>query len=176
MRHPEAAKARRDWVLDRMLEDGYITAAEAAAGQAEPLQLAPRAATEIGRRADYFAEEVRRELIARYGEKALYEGGLRCAPPSIRGCRRSPTRRCATASSPTTAAMAGAARSPRSIRGRRLGRARWPRVPRAGRCLDDWQLAVVLRDRRQDGASIGFADGSDRHDPVRRAALGAAVR
>ena len=48
--------------------------------------------------ADYFTEEVRRELIARYGENALYEGGL-----SVRttldpeAAAASPARRCRTA-------------------------------------------------------------------------------
>ncbi|MFC7540504.1 transglycosylase domain-containing protein [Siccirubricoccus deserti] len=36
-RFPEAARARRDWVLDRMAEDGAITAAEAEAAKAEPI-------------------------------------------------------------------------------------------------------------------------------------------
>ncbi|HTT81766.1 MAG TPA: transglycosylase domain-containing protein, partial [Stellaceae bacterium] len=74
-RFPEAAKVRRDWVLDRMADDGYITAAQAAAAKAEPLVLRHREPTEIVN-APYFAEEVRRALVARYGEKELYEGGL----------------------------------------------------------------------------------------------------
>ncbi len=36
-RFPEAAKARRDWVLDRMAEDHVISAAQAAAAKAEPI-------------------------------------------------------------------------------------------------------------------------------------------
>jgi penicillin-binding protein 1A len=74
-RYPEAARARRDWVLDRMAEDGYITAAQAAAAKEEPLVLRRREPAEIVN-APYFAEEVRRALVARYGETALYEGGL----------------------------------------------------------------------------------------------------
>ncbi len=74
-KHPEAALARRNWVVGRMQEDGFITAAEAEAASAEPLVLRPRGATEVVS-ADYFAEEVRRELVARFGEDALYKGGL----------------------------------------------------------------------------------------------------
>ena len=43
--------------------------------KAEKLQLRRRGATEVVT-ADFFAEEVRRNLLAAYGEKGLYEGGL----------------------------------------------------------------------------------------------------
>ena len=75
VRFPQAAKARRDWVLDRMAEDGYASPAEVAAARAEPLVTHHREEAETVN-APYFAEEVRRELLARYGEKMLYEGGL----------------------------------------------------------------------------------------------------
>lgn len=74
-KHPEAALARRNWVIGQMREDGYINAAEAAAATAEPLKLHPRDQTEVVT-SDYYAEEVRRELVARFGEDALYKGGL----------------------------------------------------------------------------------------------------
>ena len=74
-KHPEAALARRNWVVGRMLEDGFITSLEAEAASAEPLILRPRDATEVVS-ADYFAEEVRRELVGRFGQDALYKGGL----------------------------------------------------------------------------------------------------
>src|SRR5579862_6944046 len=74
-RFPQAAKARRDWVLDRMAEDGNATSAEIALAKAEPLTVRHREEAEIVT-GPYFAEEVRRELLARYGENALYEGGL----------------------------------------------------------------------------------------------------
>lgn len=72
---PRAAKGRRDWVVDRMLEDGVITPEAAAAAKAQPLIVRKRDATEFVN-ADYFAEEVRRELVQRYGEDELYKGGL----------------------------------------------------------------------------------------------------
>jgi penicillin-binding protein 1A len=74
-RYPEAAKARRDWVVGRMLEDGVISEKEAEEAKAEPLVTHERTRTEFVR-ADYFAEEVRRELADRYGEEQLYKGGL----------------------------------------------------------------------------------------------------
>ena len=75
LRHPLAAKARRDWAVGRMEEDGYITADEAAQARAKPLIIRPRDSTEMIK-ADHFAEEVRRILAGRYGERQLYEGGL----------------------------------------------------------------------------------------------------
>src|SRR5207248_5601570 len=75
-RFPQTAKARRDWVLDRMVEDGATTQAEAAQAEAQPLELHHRQEAEEVR-APYFAEEVRRDLLARYGEKVLYGAGDR---------------------------------------------------------------------------------------------------
>ncbi len=71
----DAATARRDWVLDRMVEDGYAHPPAADAAEAEPIVLRRREEAEEVK-APYFAEEVRRELLARYGEKALYGAGL----------------------------------------------------------------------------------------------------
>src|SRR5262249_13003157 len=72
---PEAAKARRDWVIGRMAEDGAITAAEAAAARRTPLLTRPGEPSEF-ENAGYFTEQARRELAARFGDKALYGGGL----------------------------------------------------------------------------------------------------
>ncbi len=61
---PMPARARRDWVLDRMAEDHAITRAEADAAKAEPLVPSEfRGPTPIPG-ADWFAEEVRAQLIA----------------------------------------------------------------------------------------------------------------
>ena len=75
VRNEKDAYYRRDYVLNRMYEDGYITSAEMQAAKAERLVLRKRSATDLVQ-ADFFAEEVRRNLFAAYGEKGLYEGGL----------------------------------------------------------------------------------------------------
>ena len=75
IRRPEAAVARRNWVIGRMLEDGRVAAADAEAAMMEPLEVRPGGEPEIAQ-ADFFVEEVRRELIDLYGETQLYEGGL----------------------------------------------------------------------------------------------------
>ncbi len=74
--HRDAALERRNYVLQRMMENGYITKADADKAKAEPLGINPRVLTPYTYAAGYFAEEVRRELSERYGEKKLYEGGL----------------------------------------------------------------------------------------------------
>jgi len=74
-RNYELAKARRDWVITRMYEERVITRAEAIAAKAEPIVLKKPDPTRVVK-ADYFAEEVRRRLISKYGESPLYQGGL----------------------------------------------------------------------------------------------------
>jgi penicillin-binding protein 1A len=74
-RFPDRARERRDWVLGRMLEDGHITQAEFDAARATRIVTRQRGPEDTVR-ADYFAEEVRRELFARYGERELFRGGL----------------------------------------------------------------------------------------------------
>ncbi|MEZ5831420.1 MAG: penicillin-binding protein 1A [Dongiaceae bacterium] len=75
VRNHQAALDRRNWVIDRMAEDGHITAEEAAAAKAEPLELHTRDETEHVT-ADYFAEEIRREIVQQFGEDGLYKKGL----------------------------------------------------------------------------------------------------
>ncbi len=75
VRKHEAAVIRRNWVIGRMLKEGYITTEEAQAATSEPLEVVQRDPTEVAE-ADYFAEEVRRELVRLYGEEKLYQGGL----------------------------------------------------------------------------------------------------
>ena len=72
----DEAIARRNWVLSRMLEDGYITEEQAQTASEEPITLAKRDDKDMTANAEYFAEEVRRFLVSKYGENALYEGGL----------------------------------------------------------------------------------------------------
>lgn len=71
----EAAVARRDYVLQRMVEDEAISTAQASEAASAALEVFDRQETEFVR-ADYFAEQVRRELQRLYGDEALYGGGL----------------------------------------------------------------------------------------------------
>ncbi len=75
VRKYEAALQRRNWVIGRMEEDGYITKAQAELSQIAPLETTERDESGIVT-APYFAEEVRRDLAGQYGEDSLYGGGL----------------------------------------------------------------------------------------------------
>lgn len=71
----DAAKERRDWVIDRMNEDGFITQQQVQEAKSVPINLRNRDVAEITR-ADFFSEEVRRTLAEMYGSDVLYNGGL----------------------------------------------------------------------------------------------------
>ncbi len=161
-RRPDAAKARRDWVIGRMLDLGFIDRADAEQATAEPLVMRHRAPTEIVK-ADYFTEEVRRELVEEHGEAFLYEGGL-----SIR----------TTLSPPLQAVAQRALHDGLIAYDRRHGwrgpkshldsTAAWP-DQLAGLDhsdgLDRWRLAVVL-ETNSEGAGLGLEDGSQAQLPL----------
>ena len=75
-RQRERAIERRNYVIDRMVEDHYITAQEAEKAKKEPLKVTQRPTGAHIFAAEYFAEEVRRYIYENYTEKKLYEGGL----------------------------------------------------------------------------------------------------
>ena len=74
--HPFRKKAeateRRNWVLDQMADNGFITVEQARAAKAKPIAVNIRPFGTQIYAADYFAEEVRRKLIEMYGEDGLY--------------------------------------------------------------------------------------------------------
>ena len=72
----ERALARRNYVIDRMVENNYVTDEAGESAKALPLDVRFRPRGTRVATAEYFAEEVRRDLISTYGEDALYEGGL----------------------------------------------------------------------------------------------------
>ena len=157
IRNLGAAQGRRDWVLDQMVTAGYIRPDEAIQAKAEPIQVRRRDDQDLVRGADYFAEEVRRELVQRYGEKAVYAGGL-----SVR-----------TTLDPRLQAIAD-----RSLRhglityDRRHGwrgpiqhvetgpgwEQRLAQIP-APSGTSDWRMALVLASDHEN-VQIGFADGT----------------
>jgi penicillin-binding protein 1A len=73
--NPEATRRRRNYALERMAAEGFITEEVAEATKAKPIVVAGDPAGE-GSTAPYFLEEVRKYLEAKYGAKALYESGL----------------------------------------------------------------------------------------------------
>ncbi|WP_019962114.1 penicillin-binding protein 1A [Woodsholea maritima] len=75
-RYYDRAVTRRNYVIGRMLEDGYVTQAEADGAMARPLETRDRLEGETYLAAEYFVEQVRRQVFDRYGEDQLYDGGL----------------------------------------------------------------------------------------------------
>jgi penicillin-binding protein 1A len=164
IRQPAAAKARRDWVISRMLEDGAVTQEEADRARDAPLVTRSRQFAEPVR-ADYFAEEVRRELIRRYGESALYKGGLvvhatidphmqKIADAALRSGLETFDRRQGWRGPVARIELVADGRSRRVPDNWREQLAAVTPPPGLG----DWRLALILQNG--DGeARIGFADG-----------------
>ena len=73
--HYDAAIARRNWVIDRMVEDGYVTEDEAKAAKEKPLEVVERKSGFL-KDTEYYSEEVRRSISRNFGDEALYQGGL----------------------------------------------------------------------------------------------------
>ncbi|MCE2510703.1 MAG: penicillin-binding protein 1A [Alphaproteobacteria bacterium] len=153
---PEAAKARRNWVIERMASQDFISDSAAKAAKAAPLVVARKRGTADIAKADYFVEEVRRELLERYGEDALYHGGL-----SVRTTLDPKLQ--ATAERTLRAGLIHYDRR----HGWRGPIARidpgpaWPQLLAAlpkPKGLGEWRLAMVLN-LDADAAWIGFADG-----------------
>jgi penicillin-binding protein 1A len=76
VRNRDRAIERRNYVIDRLQENGWIKQADAEKARKEPLAVTNRANGAHTFAGEYFAEEVRRDIFERYGEKKLYEGGL----------------------------------------------------------------------------------------------------
>jgi len=72
----ETAEARRDYVLKAMLKSNYISTSEFKQASEEKLAFVP-STPDRGSGESHFTEAVRRYIISKYGEKALYEDGLR---------------------------------------------------------------------------------------------------
>ena len=81
-KNAQLAIARRNWVLGEMRKNEWITDAQLATARAQPLGLVAQRGTGYKNIGGYFAEEVRRQLIERFGETdadgpySVYSGGL----------------------------------------------------------------------------------------------------
>jgi len=147
-RYPDAAKARRDWVIERMAEDRAITRAEATAAKATPIQPSAfrRPPTVAG--ADWFGEEVRRRLVEMYGADFTTQGGLlvrtslepdlqAAADAALHGGLMDYDRKHGGWRGPV-------ARLDNNPAWRQDWQARLSQVARPPGMLDDWRLAAVL--------------------------------
>ena len=72
----EQAVSRRNWVLTRMVDNKFVTQEEADEASQQPLVAVNRLSEDKYVASAHFVEQVRREVIAQLGDKALKEGGL----------------------------------------------------------------------------------------------------
>ena len=76
IKNPQGALERRNYVLERMFLNGYITEAQMNEAKEKPIELAEHKVNEAVKNAEYYSEEVRRLIERTYGEESLYHGGL----------------------------------------------------------------------------------------------------
>ena len=75
--NPAAARARRNLVLGEMASQGYISEAAALRAKRSPLRVNRRPPAGVSAYAAYFVDYVEQQLVARYGARETFEGGLR---------------------------------------------------------------------------------------------------
>jgi penicillin-binding protein 1A len=155
----DRAFKRRNWVIERMVENNFITAAEAKAAMAVPITLRERDEASVAR-ADFFAESVRRQIAETYGSNVLYEGGL-----AVRTTLDPKLQKIAEKSFRAGLVAYDRRHGFKKPLGHLKNLDDWQnelaavaaeKVPPA---LAPWKLAVVLEMNKQE-AGLGFADGS----------------
>ncbi|MFP4386985.1 MAG: penicillin-binding protein 1A, partial [Alphaproteobacteria bacterium] len=154
VRNHDTALARRNWVIGRMEEEGYITDSQAQLARLQPLRM--RSDTSKSVDAFYFAEEVRRELSERYGEDSLYKGGLvvkTSVDPKLQTIAEKAMRKGLMAYDKRHGWRGPVA----AFDNLKSWRTRLEKIKRQAGMLEDWQLAVVL-DVKEDQAKIGFKE------------------
>ncbi len=175
-KHAELAITRRNWVLDQMVKNDKLSAADAEFSKAQPLGLVARRTESYDPSVGYYVEEVRRRLIDRYGESAkdgprsVYAGGLwvrTSLDPEMQKAAQSSLR-------------AGLFRyhSGKGWRGP-IARIKLEDGPWASQLASsnltlsyqNWRVGVVIS-RKGQAAQIGFSDGvtaalTDIPDPLR---------
>jgi len=169
----DRAMSRRNWVLGEMLRNGFIDRAQHDAAVATPLGTVPRVQVKDDVVGGYFTEEVRRQLIGKFGENAkdgpysVYSGGLwvrSSLDPRLQGYAE-------------TALREGLLRFDRGRgwsgpSGKVDPSGNWQQAfaeANIGVAYKDWRTAVVLA-KGNGAAQIGFVDGSQGRLPAYAAA------
>ena len=161
--HAAEALERRNWVLDQMVKNGAVPAAEAAAAKSQPLGIIPRRGDNWDPANGYFVEEVRRQLIEKYGENAeagpnsVYAGGLwvrTSLDPQMQKASQDALR--------TGLVRFGGAGNGKALEHLDLDTDAWQsQIALLNKSISylDWRVGLVLA-RSGNGATIGFADGT----------------
>lgn len=164
-RYADRALERRKFVLEQMLDNDFITQEQFAAAVPLPLGTVPRSAPSKDTNGGFFIEEVRRELIDKFGEKSdggqkpysVYEGGLwirSSLDPVIQGYAEDALRN-------GLMRYDGARGWMGELQTIKVGPGWEGRLgaTNLGAGYQDWKVAVVLAKEGQQ-AQIGFADGT----------------
>jgi penicillin-binding protein 1A len=159
------ALERRNYVLGEMEDNGFITADQRDAARAMPLGTIPRIAPAADLSGGYFLEEVRRQLISKFGETAeggrnpfsVYDGGLWVRTSLDPGKQEA----AAEALRDGLMRYDGGRGWNGPIKQLQAGEGWAQRLAAAnlGAGYPDWRVAMVLN-KGQGGAEIGFADGT----------------
>lgn len=156
VRNKDEAIERRNWVLDRMVEEDMIHESQATLAKAKPLVSKLETSADTIQ-APYYAEEVRRELIDKFGEKGLYGGGLlvhTSMDPNYQKFARQALRE-GLMSYDRRHGYRGPVYNFSKIDN-------WPEklsnIPKPSNMLDQWKMGIVLSVAREN-ADIGFKNG-----------------
>ncbi|WP_284943880.1 penicillin-binding protein 1A [Acidisoma cladoniae] len=171
---PQAAMTRRNWVIDRMANDGAITQAQAAAAKAEPLlaHASGRPATVPG--AGYFADAIRQQLVALFGDKRTTDGGLvvhTSLDPALQAAAENSLRRGLMEYDRSHDGWRGPVSHITVTPGTDDWQPQLGKVTPPGGMLDNWRLAVVLSTSPLK-AQLGWLTPNLRHTPLGAANIG----
>ncbi|MEP9402457.1 PBP1A family penicillin-binding protein [Sphingomonas sp. VNH70] len=161
----DRAITRRNWVLGEMERNGFITPAQRAEAAAQPLGTIPRQTPRQELAGGYFIEEVRRQLLDRFGEgskdgpHSVYAGGLwvrTSLDPKLQADAQDALR-AGLIRYDSGRGWSGPLNKPRT----KIEGDRWQQAllgTNIGIDYQDWQAAIVIA-RDGGAARIGFADG-----------------
>ena len=171
----ERALARRNYVLRQMVANNYLTPAAGAEAEAAPLIAIPAHAPPLVRTGDYFLEDVRRDLIQRFGEtpqagpNSVYGGGLwvrTSIDPAMQAAAEQALR-----DGLLRYEHGRGWRGPAAKIAPGEGWAGRLRQVNLGTGYPDWFAAAVLANEGSGGIRIGFTDGTDAVLPASAAAM-----
>lgn len=158
VRYHDRATDRRNWVITRMQEDGFITKGQAELALLKPLEVTPRDESEMVH-APFFAEEVRRTLIDKYGSESLYGGGLAVRSTVDPGLQELATRslRDGLVAYDKRHGWRGPLQNLENVGDDWVDQLKGVREPDT--MPEEWRLSIVL-DVQDGEAEIGFKDGN----------------
>ena len=159
-RFPDAAKARRDWVLDRMAEDRAITPEQAAQAKAAPIVPAAFHRPETVAGGEWFGEEVRRQMIDRFGADATTQGGYAIRTsldPALQAAADTALRKGLMAYDRSHGGWRGPVARLDAATARQGWADKLGALPRPPGMLAEWREAVVT-DVASDQAKIGWLE------------------